>query len=191
MKARIYTKTGDKGFSSLVGGERVPKTHPRLEAYGTVDELNSAVGLLRAKLKSEIGPISDDLRGRIDDQLRRIQNALFDIGSRLACSDPSLRESMPQLKPDAISQLEREMDQWEAELDELTGFILPGGSVLGAQAHVVRTICRRAERHILGLGSDAVDSQHSVYMNRLSDWLFLLARKFNQATGTLDHPWTK
>lgn len=191
MKAKIYTKTGDQGQTSLVGGTRVPKTHPRLEAYGTLDELNSAIGLIRSRLNSAQLPI-DSLKTPVEARLIRVQNNLFDIGSQLACEDDKLRPKLPDLKPDDISALEADMDQWEKDLPALKNFILPGGSELAALAHMARTICRRAERATLKLNeAEAQASAHLVFLNRLSDWFFLLARKLNAAAGLADLPWSK
>ncbi len=183
LKARIYTKTGDKGQTSLVGGSRVSKTDVRLLSYGTVDELNSVIGLVRAHL----GELSD-----FDSRLQNVQNNLFNLGSHLACDDAAMRSKLPGLSADALSLLEGDMDSWESELQPLKQFILPGGTVAAAFAHQARTVCRRAEREILVLHSSSpVESDILIYMNRLSDWLFLLARKLNHALGVADVPWSK
>lgn len=189
MKAKIYTKTGDKGQTSLVGGTRVAKTNARLEAYGTLDELNSVVGLIRSHLSSS------DLKefGRqVESSLQVIQNNLFNIGSHLACEDAAMTSKLPSLSALAIASLEKEMDLWESELPALRNFILPGGSALAGFAHLGRTVCRRAERETVKLSeSCAVDAEHIVYLNRLSDWLFLLAREFNQRLKFADLEWQK
>jgi cob(I)alamin adenosyltransferase len=185
VKARIYTKTGDKGQTSLVGGTRVSKTDIRLAAYGTVDELNGAVGLIRSSL-----PVN--LRAGFDNRLQNVQNNLFNLGSHLACEDSGMRAKLPGLSADALSLVETDMDTWEAELPPLKQFILPGGTMLAAFAHQARTICRRAEREILLLHESApVEQDILVYVNRLSDWFFLLARKFNHVAGLEDVPWSK
>ncbi|WP_340112361.1 cob(I)yrinic acid a,c-diamide adenosyltransferase [Maribellus mangrovi] len=165
---KIYTKTGDDGTTGLVGGSRVKKYDLRLEAYGTVDELNAAIGLLR----------SFDVEEDIKDILIRIQNKLFNIGSRLA-SDEKGEEFTANLaiKTEDIDFLENAIDQFEKELPELKNFILPGGDLLVAQCHVARTICRRAERRIVEFAeNEKVQAELIKYINRLSDFLFVLAR---------------
>ena len=124
VKAKIYTKTGDKGQTSLVGGTRVPKTHARLEAYGTLDELNSVIGIVRSHL-NDGGTATDNLRAAVETRLQRIQNCLFDIGSHLACESAETRGFLPQIKQDDLASLETDMDNWEAELPPLKNFILP------------------------------------------------------------------
>lgn len=190
MKAKIYTKTGDRGQTSLVGGTRVAKTHPRLEAYGTLDELNSVIGVIRSHLR-ENQLDTDLLRTHVEARLQRVQNCLFDIGSHLACESAEMREKLPQIKPADLTALEADMDAWESELPPLRNFILPGGSHLASFTHLARTVCRRAERATLALDSAELESEHVVYLNRLSDWFFLLARKFNAAAGASDLQWSK
>lgn len=193
MKAKIYTKTGDRGQTSLVGGARVAKTDIRIEAYGGLDELNSTIGLIRAFLGRDHGA-TDIWSTRVEARLQSVQNALFNIGSRLACADAKLRDGLPDVTDATISALEADMDEWEKDLPPLRAFILPGGSELGARAHLSRTVCRRAERAVLRLAEsdgDAVGAGQLIYLNRLSDWLFLLARKFNAAAGAADLPWSK
>lgn len=185
MKAKIYTKTGDRGLTSLVGGTRVAKTNPRLEGYGTLDELNSALGLVRSTL-IEVKPFG----ATVEKSLQTIQNCLFNIGSHLACENDAVRPNLPKVKPENIAQLESEMDRWEEELPPLKNFILPGGSVPAAHAHVARTICRRAEREMVRLAESVnVETDQLIYINRLSDWLFLLARRINFALGREDLQW--
>jgi cob(I)alamin adenosyltransferase len=187
MKARIYTKTGDKGQTSLVGGTRVSKTEPRLVAYGTLDELNSLLGVIRASLG-----LLGVHRTIFEEHIQNVQNNLFNMGSRLACEDKKLLASLPDLTPNALSLLEADMDMWEAELPPLKQFILPGGSVPAAHAHVARTVCRRAERQVVRLKAfGEVADTHIVYLNRLSDWLFLLSRKVNHLLGQKDITWSK
>lgn len=187
MKARIYTKTGDEGQTSLVGGSRVSKTEPRLVAYGTLDELNSLLGVIRVHVKS--AGIKEIL---IDTHLQNVQNNLFNIGSRLACEDQVISRHLPNLSADALSILESDMDRWEAALPPLKEFILPGGSLPSAHAHVARTVCRRAERQVLRLRAFmTVEDAHAVYLNRLSDWLFLLARQLNHLVAVKDVTWQK
>ena len=170
-KSLVYTKTGDKGTTSLVGGTRVPKTHIRLEAYGTVDELNSNLGLLNTYLQNE------DER----DFILGIQHKLFVIGSHLATDQEKTR-----LKPASIisagdiESIEREIDKLDGQLPELRAFILPGGSRGAAVCHICRTVCRRAERRILALSeTTTVSSEVLAFVNRLSDYLFVLSRKIN------------
>ena len=156
---KIYTKTGDTGTTSLVGGTRVPKTHIRLEAYGTVDELNSNLGLLITYL----------LDGKDKDFLQQVQDRLFAVGSHLATD----REQ--------VEMVEREIDRLDTLLPPLSAFILPGGSRGAAVCHVCRTVCRRAERRILALAEQVeIASELLAYVNRLSDYLFVLSRKMNQ-----------
>lgn len=188
MKAKIYTKSGDKGETSLVGGARVRKSHPRLDAYGTLDELSSVIGLLRAHLEHA----KTDLKTKVESRLQTVQNNLFNVGSHLACESDELRKSLPNLNEELLIALETDMDQWEAELPPLKNFILPGGSAVAGFAHLARTICRRAEREAVKLDMEVpVSPDHIIFLNRLSDWLFLLARKLNSDLGQTDLQWTK
>lgn len=191
MKAKIYTKTGDKGQTSLVGGTRVAKTNPRLEAYGTLDELNSSLGVVRSQL-AEVAELKEFARS-VEKSLQTIQNCLFNIGSHMACENDSVRPNLPKLKSENIAALEAEMDLWEDELPTLRNFILPGGSPAAAYCHVARTVCRRAEREIVRLAdaSVSIDTDHLIYVNRLSDWLFLLARRINFALKREDIQWNQ
>lgn len=187
MKAKIYTKTGDKGQTSLVGGTRVPKTHLRIEAYGTLDELNSELGVVAAHL-SELR--TEPLRVHMVARLELVQRALFCMGSHLACENETMASSLPGLSASDIEALEADMDQWESELPPLKNFILPGGTALASHTHVGRAVCRRAERTILKLREmTSAESDHIVFLNRLSDWLFLAARKFNADAGREDVLW--
>lgn len=175
---KIYTKTGDKGDTGLFGGGRVSKTHPRVEAYGDVDELNAWLGLARASLGVPLAPM-----------VEQIQRDLFALGARLA--DPSHRiadrVTKAAISPDDVSRLEGWIDQLEQELPPLRRFILPGGSQAGAALHVARTVCRRAERAMVALGG--VDAELLVYVNRLSDLLFVMARAANHTGGTPEVEW--
>ncbi|MBP5772057.1 MAG: cob(I)yrinic acid a,c-diamide adenosyltransferase [Bacteroidaceae bacterium] len=174
-KSNVYTRTGDTGMTSLVGGQRVPKTHVRLEAYGTVDELNSQLGLLLTYLQEQ-----EDR-----DIVISVQNLLFSIGSMLA-TDTTQRDVRPgrYVTEEDITTLEHAIDAAEDGLPGWRGFILPGGSRGAAVAHVCRTVCRRAERSIHALAAVApVDSLLMAYINRLSDYLFVLARKINKLQG--------
>jgi cob(I)alamin adenosyltransferase len=165
---KIYTKTGDKGKTSLLSGKRVSKFHPRIGAYGTVDELNSFIGLLRA---FELDKINDNL-------LENVQNKLFVIGSCLAMDEKHPEFAIPEITVVDIEMLELEMDRIEAKLPKLKSFIIPGGSQSIAVCHVCRSVCRRAERLITELAdNEQVDELIIIYMNRLSDYFFMLARK--------------
>lgn len=191
-RAKIYTKTGDRGQTSLVGGTRVPKTHARLEAYGTLDELSSVIGVVRSHLTARESRIeTDSLRAHVETRLQRIQNCLFDIGSHLACEDASFRTHLPQIRDADLGALETDMDRWESELPPLKNFILPGGGHLASFTHLARTVCRRAERLVLHLDAADLDPAHLTYLNRLSDWFFTLARKFNADAGLTDVEWSK
>ena len=169
MSTKIYTKTGDKGKTSLIGGTKVPKSHLRIEAYGTVDELNSYIGLLGDQFAH---------RGTIES-LRNIQDRLFTIGSSLACDpdkEPLLK--IPDLKEEDIQWVENQIDSMNADLAPMKSFILPGGHVSISTAHVVRCVCRRAERKCVQMTEQDlfVDPLVIKYLNRLSDYLFILAR---------------
>ncbi|WP_435011115.1 cob(I)yrinic acid a,c-diamide adenosyltransferase [Tundrisphaera lichenicola] len=180
---KIYTKTGDDGTTGLLGAGRVGKDDPRIESYGTVDELNAVLGLAR----SAVGLDSD-----ADALVARLQDELFAVGAALADPDPSGR--FHNAVGEGLSaRLEAEIDRLEAELPPLTQFILPGGSIAASQLHLARTICRRAERQVVRLGHQpGVDVPPNLvkYLNRLSDFLFVLARVVNHRAGVNDIPWT-
>jgi len=166
MAFKIYTKTGDQGETSLFGGKRLPKSHLRIDAYGTVDELNSYLGLLRDKVQEE----------RLRDLLKNIQDRLFTIGSNLA-SDPDKDMIVPDVKGSDIEVLEQEIDRMNDTLPELKNFILPGGHATISTCHIARCVCRRAERLVVALEQESrVDNILIQYLNRLSDYLFVLAR---------------
>lgn len=169
---KIYTKTGDKGTTSLVGGTRVPKTHIRLEAYGTVDELNSHLGLLVTYLLDE----------KDKAFLRQVQGRLFAVGSHLATDrEKTELKAASVISPEHVEMVEREIDRLDTLLPPLSAFILPGGSRGAAVCHICRTVCRRAERRILALAEQVeISSELLAYVNRLSDYLFVLSRKMNQ-----------
>jgi cob(I)alamin adenosyltransferase len=172
---KIYTKTGDKGQTSLIGGSRVPKHHVRIEAYGTVDELNSWIGLIRS-FKTE---------AEVDVQLHEVQHQLFNIGSLLA-STPDSKMSLPMVGESAIEALEKEIDRMELSLQPLKNFILPGGSIEIAQIHVARCVCRRAERLAVALSETEVVNELVIkFLNRLSDYLFILGR-YHAAINKVD-----
>ena len=165
---KIYTKTGDKGQTSLIGGTRVPKHHLRIESYGTVDELNSYIGLIRDQQVSE----------HQQNLLKEIQDRLFTIGSALASDPEKSKMKIPDLHQEDIELLEKEIDTMTADLPELRHFNLPGGSNAVSFCHLARCVCRRAERICVHLSEDSfVDEKVMVYLNRLSDYLFVLSRK--------------
>lgn len=174
---KIYTRTGDRGETSLFGGARVGKNDPNIEAYGTVDELNSFISLARATWPGS----------EIDGELEAIQYDLFDIGAQLASPGNSRFSGAP---PSRVEELERFIDGMESELQPLTAFILPGGSVPAAHLHVARTVCRRAERLVVAL-HDAANDQTLTYLNRLSDFLFVAARFANSRLDVADVPWKR
>jgi cob(I)alamin adenosyltransferase len=181
-KSHLYTRTGDDGTTSLVGGQRVRKTHPRLEAYGTVDELNAHLGLLLTHLTDPA-----------DRQtLLAIQNQLFVICSELATSSDDLRARRSCVSESDVQWIEHAVDAAEEGLPSWRGFILPGGTPGAAQAHVCRTVCRRAERLIHAVAEEATVSPLLIaYVNRLSDYLFALAQKINRMAGVEENFWQK
>jgi cob(I)alamin adenosyltransferase len=183
MTMNIYTRTGDRGDTGLFGGGRVPKDDPRVEAYGDVDELNAALGLARAI----------ELMPRVDEVLVPVQRDLFAIGALLATPDrDKMHEQLAKARvdEDRVAQLEAAIDAGEAELEPLRAFILPGGTPKAAALHVARTVCRRAERRVVAL-AHAVEIPQLVvmYLNRLSDLLFVLARVANRRAGAGEVTW--
>lgn len=201
---KIYTKTGDKGETSLVGGIRVAKDSARLEAYGTVDELSSHIGLLVAMLREKSGEAAEDIK-----LLERVQNELFNVSTLLATDEEALAEkadgtewikgylekmeAMRDRLPEETKMLEARIDVLTEELPQLNNFILPGGSKSASQCHVCRTVCRRAERRIIASPQSSVfrstPSNLQQYMNRLSDYLYVLARKINIIYGVEEKTW--
>ncbi len=179
MAFKIYTKTGDEGQTALFGGKRLPKSHLRIECYGTVDELNSYLGLVRDR--------SDDEHVRAI--LFEIQNRLFDLGANLA-TDPSKNLTTPTIAQADIQLLENEIDAMEETLPALKNFILPGGHPTVSHCHVARCVCRRAERLVVALNmEEPVAAEVLRYLNRLSDFLFVLARKIGQDLGATEVVW--
>ena len=177
---KIYTKTGDKGLTSLIGGTRVPKYHLRIECYGTVDELNSYVGLIACQ---EIDPHNQAM-------LKEIQDRLFTIGAALAADPEKSKMKIPDLLTTDIELLESEMDNMNEILPPLKHFVLPGGNTITSYCHVARCICRRAERLTFQLNAESfVDEKMTIYLNRLSDYLFVLARKLNLDAQTDENIW--
>lgn len=180
---KIYTRTGDLGETGLLAGPRVGKDIARIETYGTVDELNAAIGVVRA----------EDLPASIDRLLDRVQHELFEVGAELATPDPVSRGLRTIGRPQ-IAALEAEIDSYEARLAPLKAFILPGGTRAAAALHLARTICRRAERRLVTLIREAgpeISLDLLAYLNRLSDLLFVLARAANADAGRPDVPWTR
>jgi len=186
---KIYTRTGDKGMTSLNGGMRVLKSNERVEAYGTVDELNSAIGIAVAQVKSEKLKVkSKSSQLRVSEKLEQIQHDLFSIGSTLANPE---NPSLPQLEK-RVADFEKLIDEMTETLPLLRNFILPGGSLAGAQLHLARTICRRAERIVVLLSqSEAIDDGIRMYLNRLSDLLFTMARYVNHIEKKTEIIWVK
>lgn len=181
---KIYTKTGDKGETSLIGGTRVKKSDRRLEAYGTVDELNSQIGLLRSEL-SERSLLVDS-----QQFLHKVQNQLFKIGSHLACEDEAMREKLPAFDPNSVNEIETEIDRLEKCLAPLSNFILPGGTKLASLCHICRTVCRRAERRSAVIEQTTLETLGIfLFLNRLSDYFFVLARACNKELSIDDVPW--
>jgi cob(I)alamin adenosyltransferase len=177
---KIYTKTGDKGYTSLIGGTRVPKYDLRIESYGTVDELNSYIGLIRDQ---EIGDHDKDI-------LKQIQDRLFTIGSSLAADPERSKMIIPDLYAADIELLEQEMDAMNEHLPQLKHFILPGGSNAISFCHIARCVCRRAERLTVHLAeTSTVDEKVNIYLNRLSDYLFTLARKVGNEHKIPENKW--
>jgi cob(I)alamin adenosyltransferase len=183
---RIYTRTGDDGTTGLVGGKRVNKDSPRIWAYGTVDELNSSIGMARALNAREKSPAS---RG-IDKQLARIQHELFNLGAQLAAGSEGFHKGMPSVGRQEIAALEKVMDELNAQLGPLKEFILPGGCATAAALQQARAVCRRAERFCVRLARDEKIGEFIVpYLNRLSDALFVLARWANKAQDVKETFW--
>lgn len=180
---RIYTRTGDTGETGLFGGGRVPKSHARVAAYGQVDELNATLGWAIARLPES--------QAEVRDRLTLVQADLFAIGAHLATpADARPREHLPPLPTQRPEEFERWIDAAEEELEPLRSFILPGGSEGGAALHLARTVCRRAERGVVALARDTeIDGDIVVYLNRLSDLLFDLARLVNHRAGEPESPW--
>ena len=177
---KIYTKKGDKGSTSLIGGVKVSKNNERIHAYGTVDELNSFLGVVRDAYKE---PVAQEV-------LNKIQNNLFTVGSHLAAHPEKNKMKLPDISEEDIVLLEEEIDRMNEILPELTNFILPGGNLASSYCHVARCVCRRAERLTVGLGEhEQVEPLMIKYLNRLSDYLFVLARKISFDAGAEEIKW--
>lgn len=185
-RSKIYTKTGDKGKTRLVGGECVDKFNPRVEAYGTTDELNSYLGLVRIHLQKKTQFAA------LDRYLEVIQNEMFNLGSRLACEDAKIMQSLPPVTEASISKMENQIDEMDSQLPRLNQFILPGGSEVSAHFHLARTLCRRSERRTAEIHHlDPRYQLEMIYLNRLSDFLFVAARWVNHQLGQADTVWNK
>ena len=184
---RVYTKGGDKGETSLVGGKRLRKSHPRIDAYGQVDELNAVIGICRSFLTHS--SLKKEIIKNIDEHLGKVQQDLFDMGADLA-TPPGHKGAKPKLKPERIKEMEKMMDQWQESLDTLTSFVLPGGSLLPSHIHFARTICRRAERKVVQLHEkEEILGETLTYLNRLSDFLFVLSRFVAKNLGEAEVLW--
>lgn len=176
---KIYTKTGDKGQTGLFQGPRVPKNNPRIEAYGTIDELNAVIGMTR----------TCDLPPTVDRSLGDLQETLFVLGSDLA-TPLDVKDTL-RIQPHHVQRLEEDMDHWDQVLFPLKNFVLPGGDPAAAWLHLARTICRRAERACTPLVQEGEIAPHCYeFINRLSDWLFVLSRKVNREKGVEDVKWS-
>ena len=178
---KIYTRTGDAGETGLFDGTRVSKADPRVDAYGAIDETNAWLGLARAS----------GLDAELAGMLETIQRDLFAVGARLADPAQRIAERVTKaaVRAEAIAQMEGWIDALEGDLPPLRRFILAGGSPAGAALHLARTVCRRAERRIVSLGADAVEPEVLAYVNRLSDFLFVLARAVNKRAGVVEIQW--
>ncbi len=182
MSAKLYTKTGDKGKTSLLGGKKVLKSHERIDAYGSVDELNSFIGLLKDK---------DSVETRIKHQLYWIQEALFTLGSQLATESDFSGFEIPKITGVEIMQVEQWIDHYDGQVPPLKNFILPGGHEAVSLCHVCRTVCRRAERNVTKLNeNEELDENILPFLNRLSDYFFILARKIGHDLNVPETPWT-
>ena len=177
---KIYTKTGDSGETGFYGGSRIPKDSQRVEALGTVDELNACIGYATSHIQD----------AELNALLRRIQNELFDLGADLATLDDHPKADSLRIASDLTSALESEIDRFQAELPPMTHFILPGGSVGGSALHLARTVCRRSERCVVRLANaESINPEVLRYLNRLSDLLFVLARTVNHRLGEYEPLW--
>jgi cob(I)alamin adenosyltransferase len=187
---RVYTRTGDRGDTALVGGKRVPKDSPRIVAYGTLDELNAVIGLARTFNEERLD--EGEHHRWLDEVLRRIQSELFDLGSELATPPESAYEGMFRVGPEQVTALEKLMDRCQKDLPPLKSFVLPGGGRVNAFLHQARTVCRRAEREVLALSrAEAIGEWPLRYVNRLSDLLFVLSRWVARHLGEREYLWER
>jgi cob(I)alamin adenosyltransferase len=188
---RVYTKTGDRGDTALVGGKRVSKSAPRIESYGDVDELNACIGVARQANRTEAGP--PEAVARLEAILERVQNELFNLGSLLATLPADLAPTQPRILLRHTEALEHEIDELNAGVPPLRSFTLPGGGWTSSYLHVARTVCRRAERAVVRLcqaeGDDAVDPEAVKYLNRLSDALYVFGRWNVRQRGEAEPLW--
>jgi cob(I)alamin adenosyltransferase len=184
--SKIYTKVGDKGTTLLATGQRVSKSHVRIEAYGSVDELNAVVGLLNDDL-------DESIFSEIKSSLLKIQNELFDVGGELSVPVDVLDTSKQQvIQQEAIARLEREMDEFNLKLPPLENFVLPGGHRANSLAHLCRTVCRRSERAVVRMSEqEAVRDEVRIYLNRLSDWFFVLSREISRRLNVGEVLWAQ
>jgi cob(I)alamin adenosyltransferase len=191
---RVYTRTGDRGETSLVGGRRVAKDSPRIVAYGTLDELNALVGLVRVFNEERLaagGPDAERHRW-LDETLRKIQNQLFDLGSELATPPDAAYEGMFRMGESEVTELERIMDGCQRDLEPLKSFVLPGGGRIQGFLHQARTVCRRAEREVLRLSREEPIGEWPLrYVNRLSDLFFVLGRWVGRHMGEKEYLWER
>jgi cob(I)alamin adenosyltransferase len=187
---KVYTRTGDRGETALVGGKRVRKDSLRIEAYGTIDELNSIVGL--ARVFNEESLHAGEAHQFLDEVLGQLQDELFDLGSELATPPEFFQRGMYRVSENEIDRLEKLMDKCQEDLEPLKSFILPGGGRVGAYLHQCRTVCRRAERDILRLSRDEdINPEMIKYVNRLSDLFFVLSRWIAKQTGEQEYLWQR
>ena len=187
---KVYTRTGDRGETALVGGKRVPKDSMRIEAYGTIDELNSVIGI--ARIFNEESLQAGEAHRFLDEVLCRLQDELFDLGSELATPPGFAQPGMYRVSENEIERIEKLIDKCQKDLEPLKSFILPGGGRVGAYLHQCRTVCRRAEREILRLSRvEEINPALVKYVNRLSDLFFVLSRWIAKQTGAPEYLWQR
>lgn len=187
---RVYTRGGDRGTTALVGGKRVPKDDPRIEAYGTIDELNAIVGLARVYNEEKL--LDGESHRWLDRVLKDVQEELFDLGSELATPADFSYEGMYRVSEKEVRRIERLIDQCQQDLEPLKSFVLPGGGKIGAHLHQCRTVCRRAEREIFRLSrTETMGEWPLKYINRLSDLFFVLARWVGKNLGEKEYLWQR
>lgn len=184
-KSQVYTRGGDKGETSLVNGSRISKSDERINLYGDLDELNSHLGHFLSLLESE------EKFTQIQTLSQKIQSALFDLGSRLACESQFWdKYKLPEIKIELINEMEAQIDELDGELPKMKYFILPSGTHAASYSHIVRTVCRRVERKLVGFGSENTIPTNSLeFLNRLSDYLFVVGRYVNLKQGKKETPW--
>lgn len=187
---KVYTKTGDKGKTALVGGDRVPKNHVRIASYGTVDELNAVLGLVQS-FWNQVNT-NPEIKANFTQDIKRIQNHLFNIGADLATPKEHRWENMIRVGDKDVSWLEEKIDEMNGALPPLKEFILPGGTPVEAFLHQARTVCRRAERDVLSLmQEEEIEAGPMIYLNRLSDYLFVAGRWIGKLAGTEETTWKR